>query len=90
MMLRMKLRHRTLRLYVTVMALTLPLLLPAITFARPTEDETAALEARLEGYGTQVRLTEAGSTGFTYLLLIMLGVIGIIVLFKDARRSHLD
>ncbi len=91
MMNRMNLKHRTLRLYGTAMAAAVPFLLPALALAKPAEDESATLEARLEGYGqTTVRLTDPGSTAFTWVVLILLTVIGILVLFKNANRSHLD
>jgi hypothetical protein len=45
-------------------------------------------DARLEGYKEKVVL-DAGGAQY-YLLLGLLGIIGISVLFKDAKRSHLD
>jgi hypothetical protein len=46
-------------------------------------------DARLEGYKVNVQL-DSGSTALTWLLLIALGVLCLGVLFKDAKRSHLD
>jgi len=89
MMKRMNFRHRTLRLYGTVLVALLPLLIPAATFAA-SEDPTELREARLEGYTSKVMLQEPGSTGLTWLLLVLLGILGLSVLFKDAKRSHLD
>ena len=40
--------------------------------------------------GVNVELEEPGSVALTYLLLMVLGVLGIGVLFKSARRTHLD
>jgi hypothetical protein len=90
MMKRMKLRHRTLRLYGTAMTAALPFILPTLALARPTEDETATLEARLEGYKQTVALADPGSTALSWILLIILAILAVAVMFKDARRSHLD
>ena len=46
-------------------------------------------DARLQGYKDNVQL-DSGSTALTWLLLIALGVLCLGVLFKDAKRSHLD
>jgi len=89
-MLPMNLKHRTLRVYGRLMVAAVPLLLPALAMARPSEEDTAVLEGRLEGYPSAVRLAEPGSTGLTWMLLIFLAVISLSVLFKDAKRTHLD
>lgn len=47
-------------------------------------------DARMEGYAENVKLAEPGSTALTWLLLVGLGVICFGVLFKDAKRTHLD
>jgi hypothetical protein len=47
------------------------------------------LDARLEGYKEVVKLTE-GSTALTWMLLVVLVVMCMAVLFKNANRSHLD
>jgi heme/copper-type cytochrome/quinol oxidase subunit 2 len=57
--------------------------------ARASEDEPTSYDARIEGYPQKVQL-DAGSTALTWLLLIVLGVLSVAVLFKDAKRSHLD
>ena len=46
-------------------------------------------DARLEGYENNVTL-DAGGTGLTWLLLVVLGVLCIGVLFKSGKRTHLD
>jgi len=53
------------------------------------DDEPDIYDARLEGYAQKVQL-DAGSTALTWLVLIVLGVLTVGVLFKDAKRSHLD
>ncbi|HZK82572.1 MAG TPA: hypothetical protein VFC46_15925 [Humisphaera sp.] len=45
-------------------------------------------DARLEGYKERVIL-DAGGAQY-YLLLGLLGIICVSVMFKDAKRSHLD
>ena len=55
--------------------------------ARAAED--FVVDARLEGYADSVKV-DAGSTALTWISLILLTVIGLAPLFKDAKRSHLD
>jgi hypothetical protein len=79
-------KYRLLTLYVTLAVL----LAPIIALARSSEDEdTVKLEARLEGYTTTVRMT-SGSTALTWLLIGFLSAMAIAVLFKNAKRTHLD
>jgi hypothetical protein len=79
-------KRRFAALYLTVLALVGPVLLPAGT-AR-ADDSTAKNDARLEGYARKVAID--GSTAPSYLLLTGLGIVGLAVMFKDAKRSHLD
>lgn len=51
------------------------------------EDEV--VNARLEGYATNIKL-EPGSSALTYLLFFFLSAIAAAVVFKNARRTHLD
>lgn len=53
------------------------------------QEELKYYDARLEGYPTNVTL-ESSSTALTWLLFIFLAVICIGVMFKNARRTHLD
>jgi hypothetical protein len=52
------------------------------------QDEDVAVDARLEGYTQKV--TIEGSTALMWILLFVLATIALSVLFKDAKRSHLD
>ncbi|MGD0462425.1 MAG: hypothetical protein ABSB74_08045 [Tepidisphaeraceae bacterium] len=54
-------------------------------------DDTApkSYDGRLDDYAQPVTL-DSGGTALTYFLLVGLGVIGLLALFKNARRSHLD
>jgi len=79
-------KYRLLTLYVSLAVL----LAPVIVLARSTEDEETVLqEARLEGYAQTVRLKD-GSTALTWIMIGFLSAIAIAVLFKNARRTHLD
>lgn len=65
--------------------------LSTTTFAKGENEEAMeAWEGRLEGFSQVVRLEKPGSTALYWLLLIGLGVVALIVLFKDAKRTHLD
>jgi hypothetical protein len=69
-------------------------ILPAIQPAaqansrQQTEEELEYTDARLEGYPQTVYIE--GGTSTTWFLLVFLGVVGLAVLFKDAKRTHLD
>jgi hypothetical protein len=66
------------------------LVMPALALAqRRGEPEEEIYDARLLGYEQRVAL-EDSSTALTWLLLIFLAVLALGVLFKDARRTHLD
>ena len=52
------------------------------------EDEVEH-DARLDGYAENVIL-DGDSTALTWLLLVLLGSIAMAVMFKNARRTHLD
>jgi hypothetical protein len=68
--------------------LLIPLLLPALAMAQD-DDSKYHPDARLEGYATSVS-TGGATTALTWLLLVFLGVICFSVLFKNAKRTHLD
>jgi hypothetical protein len=65
------------------------LLAPTVALAARGEPEREPVDARLEGYPTNVTL-EGGSTAMTWILLIISGALIFGGLFKDAKRSHLD
>ncbi len=87
MMIAMKLRikQRLLASLLTAFALIGPVL-GSSGVARAGDD--LVNDARMEGYKTPVVL-DAGVAPY-YLLLAALGFLGVVVLFKDAKRSHLD
>jgi hypothetical protein len=53
------------------------------------EDEAPQIDAKLVGYGKSVQVGDASST-LMWGLFILLAAVCIAVLFKDAKRSHLD
>jgi len=53
------------------------------------DDEPTDYDARLLGYDKTVQL-DSGTTALTWVLLIVLSIVCLGVLFKDAKRSHLD
>jgi hypothetical protein len=59
---------------------------PALSLAQELDNKG---DARLEGYKTPVRLVDSG-TAVTWLLFLFLGTLALAVLFKDAKRTHLD
>jgi hypothetical protein len=54
------------------------------------ETDPMEIDPRLEGYARGVSLPEKGNTSLTYILLIFLMLITVAVLFKNAKRTHLD
>jgi len=79
-------RHRLIGLVIAFSAVALS---PVIALAQDQPKTIAPYDGRIEGYGKQLTL-DAGSSALTWLLLIFLGVICLGVLFKHARRTHLD
>ena len=53
------------------------------------QDEEIKFDARLEGYQTPMTVSNQ-STALIWLLFVFLGVVALAVLFKDAKRTHLD
>ncbi|MCC6239428.1 MAG: hypothetical protein IT448_03920 [Phycisphaerales bacterium] len=70
--------------------LLLVVAMPSLSHAKPQNDDKV-YNARLDTYGQGVNVSmEEGSTALTWMLMIGLGVICFAVLFKDAKRTHLD
>lgn len=83
MMLNMKLRLLT-----CLLMAIFTIAAPVAAFAQD-EEEDKIYDARLEGYATPVTL-DSKSTALTWLLVGALAVACVGVMFKDAKRSHLD
>jgi hypothetical protein len=90
MMTRMTLVQRTVSRCLTLAAAVAPIAISAMSWAAAKTEDSPELEARFEGYKDAVRLETPGSTAPYWLLLVGLGLVCLIVLFKDAKRSHLD
>ncbi len=60
--------------------------LPGVALA---QDEEVPRDARLEGYPVKVHL-DNDSPALSYIGLIALGALTLGVMFKNARRTHLD
>jgi len=81
--------NRLHRLLLGAFVLYCTLATPLSVWARSDDSDSSVYDARVQGYATPVQL-DSGSTALTWLLLIVLAAIAIGVLFKDAKRSHLD
>lgn len=53
------------------------------------EEEVEHYDARVQGYDPDMEL-KSSSTGMAWMLMVCLGVVCVAVIFKDAKRSHLD
>jgi hypothetical protein len=80
-------RRRLLALNAAILSLIL-FVTPTVSLAKEDE-ETARLEARLEGYPTNVRMKE-GSTALTWLMIGFLSAAAVSTMLKNAKRTHLD
>ncbi len=61
----------------------------APSLSRADDDGPPAHDARLDGYA-QNTVLDSGGTAFTYIVLCVVGGIGLGVLFISGKRSHLD
>jgi hypothetical protein len=53
------------------------------------DDAPKSYDGRLDDYVKPVTL-DSGGTALTYFIWVGLGALALIVMFKDAKRSHLD
>ncbi len=82
----------SLKKYVSVLLVAVWLLAaPSMSSAQNEERDESEIIPTLHGYeqGDGV-YQEGASTALTYMLLVALTAVGIAVMFKDARRTHLD
>ena len=70
-------------LWVTFLAAALR---PAVALA---QEEEVPRDARLEGYPQKVHV-DNDSPALSYIFLIVLGALALGVMFKNAKRTHLD
>lgn len=80
-------KHRMLPLLRIVFGVLAVACCPLAALAQ--DEGPAYYDARLEGYPTNVTL-DLSSTGLTWLLFVFLSIVCIGVMFKNARRTHLD
>lgn len=69
--------------------LSILFVMPSVTMAARQQEQQEVYDARYEGYAADVNVKSPG-TGGAYFLMALLGVICVGVMFKDARRTHLD
>jgi hypothetical protein len=53
------------------------------------DDDAEHYDARVQGYDPDVELKSSG-TSMAWIMIIFMGVVCVSVIFKDAKRSHLD
>ena len=80
-------QHMKRRLLTILLAALCGILPLSAAFA--ADDETVKPNVKLEGYPHPVKSDES-STALTYILLIFVAGVCVAVMFKDAKRSHLD
>jgi hypothetical protein len=83
-------KHFFLKRWMLAAALALVLVASAPVHASSSDDEESTPpDARLSGYDKNVVL-DSSTTALTWVLLIVLTIVTLGVLFKDAKRTHLD
>ena len=79
--------HMKQKLLTCICAVVAVLASPLSALADDPEDKV--YDARLEGYGTNLTLPSS-STALMWLLLFVLAAMCVGVMFKNAKRTHLD
>ena len=79
----------TLRRWLLLACLCLGAVLSVAPSAARAQEEEIKMDARLEGYQGNVSVSN-DSTALMWLLFVFLAVVATAVLFKDAKRTHLD
>jgi hypothetical protein len=75
------------RMRPALIAAAAAVVLPAAALA---QEESPKNDARLEGYEARVQFESGDSTALTWLLLVFLAMVAMGVMFKNAKRTHLD
>ena len=79
-------RRLTDRVLPWCLAAVVTVISPAMALAQ--DDDRPIVDARLEGYPSNVSLE--GSTALMWVLLLILGIICVGPLFMNSKRTHLD
>lgn len=78
------------RKLIAAFTICLGLLLPGTALAASASDEEASPhDARTEGYQPHAQV-DSNSTALLWLLLAVMSVVALSVMFKSAKRTHLD
>jgi hypothetical protein len=88
MHLMMKAPMKAARKLAVVIALSAAYVMP-LPAAYAQDDEKGPTEARLENYPSKVTLEESG-TATSWVVFLILSGLTILVMFKNANRTHLD
>lgn len=75
------------RSLLSFVAAAVTLLAPALALA---EREPETIDPRMENLPKTVLLEKAASPAMAWLLLVFLTLIALFVMFKNAKRTHLD
>ena len=73
-----------------LLAVSFAVCTPHSSYAKPDDsDPDSHYDGRVMGYDPDVEL-KSGGNGFSWLLVVFMGALCVGVIFKDAKRSHLD
>lgn len=81
--------HMKIRILAALAAVLCFLGTPYQAHAQRNQTESEAIDARLKGYSQSVELPKQ-TTALTYFAFVILSVLCLAGLFKNARRTHLD
>jgi hypothetical protein len=79
---------QTFRIWLAALLLGVGVALAPVS-ARGADDDEERIEVREQMYTKAVK-TEKGSTALMWMLLFFLAIVCVSVLFKNAKRTHLD
>ena len=79
---------KSVRKLAVIFALSVAYFAP-LPVAMAQDDEKPPTEARLENYPSKVTL-DGGGTATSWILFIVLTGLTVLVMFKNANRTHLD
>ena len=74
----------------STMALFVLMTLAATPLAARADEEPKIYDGRIQGYDGKTVQLDNGGSALTYFLFVVLGGLGVGVMFKNANRTHLD